>query len=609
VRDELLAYYERELTFLRQKGAEFAEQYPKVASRLLLEPNRCEDPHVERLIEAVALLAARVHLRLDDDFPEITQALLNVVYPHYTRPIPSMSVAEFHLREGKLTTSYRVAKDSTLYSRPVDSQPCTFRTCYDTDVWPMQIREARWTPIDRLDPPLRAPGAVAALKVRIDCWQDVRFAELPLESLRFYLNGEPALVNTLYELLSNNCISIVLRDPRPKFRQRPIELVADALKPVGFEDGEAMLPYSDRSFGAYRILQEYFAFPEKFFFLDLRGMDALRAAGFRDSVEILFLVSPFERPERQESLEAGVGPRTLRMGCTPIVNLFPHTAEPIQLDQTCYEYEVNPDFRHSRSMEVFSIDSVVCTYERTGETAVFEPFFSFRHGSTQKEPTFWQATRRQKGPEKSGASEVSISLVDLSGRPLTLDLDTLTVRCTCSNGDLPSQLPFGEESGDFDLEGGFAVESVVVLRKPTATLRPALGRGAMWRLISHLSLNYLSLVEGGREALQEILRLYQGSSPYLERQIEGIMAVRSERRFARVVGDHGIAYVRGVRVELDLDEEKFVGGGVYLFSSVLEHFLAQYVSMNSFSQLAVTTRQRKEVLREWEPRAGNRILL
>ncbi len=609
MRDELLTYYERELTFLRQKGTEFAEQYPKVASRLLLEPNRCEDPHVERLIEAVALLAARVHLRLDDDFPEITQALLNVVYPHYTRPIPSMSVAEFHLREGKLTTSYRVPRNSNLYSRPVDSQPCTFRTCYDTDVWPMRVREAQWTAPDRLDPPLRAPGAVAALRVRIDCWHDVRFADLPLESLRFYLNGEPALVHTLYELLCNNCVSIVLRDPRPKFRQRPIELVADALKAVGFEDDEAMLPYSERSFGAYRILQEYFAFPERFFFLDLRGMDALRVAGFEDSVEILFLVSAFERPERHEALEAGVGARTVRLGCTPIINLFPHTAEPIQLNQTTYEYAVNPDFRHNRSMEVFSIDNVVCTYERTGETATFEPFFSFRHGSSQKEPTFWQATRRQAGPEKGGLSELSLSLVDLSGRPLTLDLDTLTVRCTCSNGDLPSRLPFGEESGDFDLEGGSAIERVVVLRKPTSTLRPALGRGALWRLISHLSLNYLSLVEGGREALQEILRLYQGSSPYLERQIEGIMAVASERRFARVVGDHGISYVRGVRVELDLDEEKFVGGGVYLFSSVLEHFLAQYVSMNSFSQLAVRTRQRKEMLREWEPRAGNRILL
>jgi len=343
--------------------------------------------------------------------------------------------------------------------------------------------------------------------------------------------------------------------------------------------------------------------------MDLRGLDALRAGGFEDGVEILFLISPFGRAERHEALEAGVSRHTVRMGCTPIINLFPHTAEPIQLDQTRYEYPVNADFRQSRSLEIFSIDNVVCTYQKTGETSVFEPFFSFRHGSSQKEPMFWQATRRQVEAHGTSTSEMYLSLVDLSGRPLTLDLDTLTVRCTCSNGDLPSRLPFGEESSDFDLEGGAAIDRVLVLRKPTSSMRPPVGRGALWRLISHLSLNYLSLVEGGKEALQEILRLYQGSSPHLERQIEGIVGLRSESRFARVVGDHGISYVRGVRVEMDLDEEKFVGGGVFLFSSVLEHFLAQYVSMNSFSQLAVRTRQRKEMLREWDPRSGNRILL
>jgi type VI secretion system protein ImpG len=609
VRDELLGYYERELTYLRQLGGEFAAQYPKVASRLQLEPNRCEDPHVERLIEAVALLAARIHLRLDDDFPEITQALLNVVYPHYTRPIPSMSIAEFHLREGKLTTSFDVPRNATLFSRPVDGLPCTFRTCYQTTVWPMSVVDAQWTSLDRLDPPIKAPGAVAALRVRIDCWSGVRFAALPLDTLRFYLNGEPPLVHSLYELLCNNCRSILLRDPRPKFRQRPIELFPDALRPVGFADEEGLIPYTNRSLAAYRLLQEYFAFPEKFFFLDLRGMDALRAANFQDNVEILFLISPFERADRHEILETGVGARTLRLGCTPIINLFPHSAEPIQMEQTRYEYPVAPDLRHGRTLEVFSVDEVACTYEKTGETVKFEPFFSFRHGSRQKEPTFWNAVRRQSGPDGGDSTQVFLSLVDLTGRPISFDLDTLTMRCTCSNGELPSRLPFGEENGDFDLEGGSAIERIVALRRPTPSLRPAVGRDALWRLISHLSLNYLSLVEGGREALQEILRLYQGSSPQLEQQVEGIAGVRSERRFARVVGEHGISFVRGMRVELELDEDRFVGGGVYLFSSVIEHFLALYVSMNSFSQLAVKTHQRKELLKEWAPRAGNRILL
>jgi len=607
MRDELLVYYERELTYLRQMGAEFAEHYPKVASRLLLEPNRCEDPHVERLIESVALLSSRVHLRLDDDFPEITQALLNVVYPHYTRPIPSMSVAEFRMREASIASVQRIPRHTMLYSRPVDGMPVRFQTCYDTDVWPLRIAEAQWLSIDRLDPPLKAQRAAAVLRLRLDCWQGVSFAQLPLGSLRFYLNGEGALAHSLYELLANNCVSIVLRDPAPKFRQRPVELHPEALRAVGFEDHEGLLPYTHRSFGAYRLLQEYFSLPEKFFFFDLRGLDALRAAGFKSSAEILFLISPFERAERQESLAAGVSAKTIRLGCSPIVNLFPHAAEPIQWDQTQYEYPVVPDFRQSRASEVFSIDDVACTYEKSGETVAFEPFFSFRHGSASKAPTFWSATRRTGGP--NGAGKMWISLVDLAGNPVTLNLDTVIVRCTCTNGDLPANMPVGDESGDFTLEEGAAIDRVVALRKPTPTLRPATGRDALWRLISHLSLNYLSLVEEGREALQDMLRLYQTTSPHLDRQVEGIAALSSARRFARVAGDHGISYVRGVRVQMELDESKFVGGGVYLFASVLEHFLAQYVSMNSFSQLAVRTPQRKEMLREWPPRTGNRILM
>jgi type VI secretion system protein ImpG len=609
VRDELLAYYERELTFLRQMGAEFATQYPKVASRLQLEASRCDDPHVERMIESVALLAGRVHLRLDDDFPEITQALLNIVYPHYTRPIPSISVAEFQLREDKLTTSLKVPRDTVLYSRPVDGMPCKFRSCYDTEIWPVRVAEAQWTSLDRLDPPLKYPGAAAALRVRLQCWPQVKFSGLKLNNLRFYLDGEPALVHSLYELLCNNLRSIVVRDPRPRFRQRNIELSPDALRPLGFSEDEAILPYPSRSFSAYRLLQEYFAFPEKFFFFELSGLEGLNTGGFEQSADLIFIISPFEREDRQQLLELAVSPKTFRLGCSPIVNLFAHTAEPIQLDQTKYEFPVAPDFRHTGALEVFSIDDVSCTYEKSGDTVPFEPFYSFRHSTRAAKPTFWHATRRDAGPHAAGGTEMWMALVDLSGQPITLNLDTLTIRCTCTNGDLPARLPFGDENGDFDLEQESAVEKITAVRAPTAPVRPAVGRDALWRLISHLSLNYLSVVEDGREALQEMLRLYHGSSNYMEQQVDGIVSVKSERKFARVVGDHGISYVRGMRVEMELDESKFVGGGVFLFSAVLEHFLAQYVSMNSFSQLAVRTAQRKEMLREWAPKAGIRILL
>jgi type VI secretion system protein ImpG len=184
------------------------------------------------------------------------------------------------------------------------------------------------------------------------------------------------------------------------------------------------------------------------------------------------------------------------------------------------------------------------------------------------------------------------------------------LRTTCTNRDLPTRLPFGNDSGDFELEGGAAIKRIVALRKPTNAVRPPTGKAALWRLISHLSLNYLSLVEGGREALQEILKLYNFTGEqFSEKQIDGIVDLTSIRHFARLISENGIAFARGTRVEILFDEDQFSGAGVFLFASAIERFLGEYVSLNSFSQLVARTRQRKEVLKEWPPRAGQRILL
>jgi type VI secretion system protein ImpG len=608
MRDDLLDYYERELTFLRQMGAEFAAKYPKVASRLLLEPDRCEDPHVERMVEAFAFLAARVHLKIDDEFPEITEALLGILYPHYIRPVPSMSVVEFHLdpEQGKLTTGLKIPRGSLLYSRPVDGVPCRFRTCYDTTLWPVTVAEAQWRTPDRIQQ-LKAPEAAAVLRAELRCLSDVAFSKLDMGSLRFYLNGESNLTHTLYELLLNNCTGIVLRDPAKP--QRAVRLGPKSLRAAGFAEDEAMLPYSRRSFTGYRLLQEYFAFPEKFLFLEVDGLEQL--AGFDKSVEILFLISEFERADRQQMLELGVSAKTLRPDCAPIVNLFEHTAEPILVDQLRHEYPVVPDVRRRRALEIFSIDEVVSANPRTQEVIRYEPFYSYRHATvSEKKHTFWHATRRASGKRGDEGTDMYLTLVDLEGLAARPGADAVTVRCTCTNRDLPSRLPFGSETGDFELDGTPSVTRIVTLKKPTPTLRPPVGKSALWRLISQLSLNYLSLVSEGKEALQEILRLYNFTdSVYLEKQIQGIRELASRRHFARVVSEGGIAFVRGTKVEVLFDEEQFVGGGVYLFASVLEHFLGRYVSMNSFSQLAARTLQRKEALREWPPRAGEAILL
>jgi len=612
MRDDLLLYYERELTFLRQMGAQFSEKYPKIASRLALEPSKCDDPHVERLLEAFALLAARVHLKIDDEFPEITEALLGIVYPHFLRPVPSMSVVEFQVdpAQAKLTTGLKIARDSMLYSRPVLGSPCKFRTCYDTTVWPVTVSAAEWKTPERLQPPLAASGAAYSLRIELRTAPDLPLPKLGIDRLRFHLAGESSLVHSLYELLCSRLTRIVVRDPASPKTPAAV-LPASALTAVGFEEDQGMLPYPRRSFTGYRLLQEYFAMPEKFFFLDLTGLAAAWNPALKNAAELVFLIADVEGEERRQRLETGTSASTFRLNCAPVINLFPQTAEPILLDQRKYEYPVIPDIRRPASTEVFSVDDAGSLNPETQEIVKYRPFYSYRHesGNGDRE-CFWVASRRPSTRLRDHGSDVFLTLVDSSMRPKLPSADTVTVHTTCTNRDLPARLPFGSEGGDFELETSMPITRIVALRKPTAPLEPPQGKMALWYLISHLSLNYLSLVDEGREALQQILRLYDFTdSAFADKMIDGITGLRSRRHFARVVSEQGISFARGTRVEVELDEEQFVGGGVYLFASVLERFLALYASLNSFTQLVATTKQRKGVLREWSPRAGQKILL
>ncbi len=611
MRDDLLLYYENELNYLRQLGAEFARKYPKIAGRLLLEADKSEDPHVERLIEAFAFLAARVHLKIDDEFPEITEALLSILYPHYIRPVPSMCVVEMHLDALQTAAPQKVPRGAVVNSKPVGGVPCQFRTCFDTTVWPLRVTGGEWTSPDRLNPPVKSADAAAAVRVEFEGPQEMVVGKLGMESLRLFLSGEAGIVHTLYELLCANTVEIMVRDPTPGSRIRPVRLRKENLSPAGFTENESMLPWPLRSFPGYRVLQEYFSFPDKYFFFDVGGLNEALARGFKNRFELIFLLSPFELSERRQVLELGVSTRTFRINTTPIVNLFAQTAEPILLEQRKYEYPVIPDVRRPQATEVFSVDEVLSVNPQSSEILYFEPVYSYRHATLRdKKQTFWLAHRHPSPKAGDEGTEVTLSLVDLSARPVRPDADTLTIRTTCTNRDLPSRLPFGNELGDFDMEGGAAIKRIVALRKPTNPVRPPSGKAALWRLISHLSLNYLSLVEEGKDAFQEILKLYNFTgSTFSEKQVDGIVAVRSKRHFARLISENGITFARGTHIEIEFDEDQYAGAGVYLFASVLEHFLGEYVSLNSFTQMVARTRQRKEVLGEWPPRAGQTILL
>lgn len=628
MKDDLLVYYERELTYLRRMGAEFAARYPKVAARLQLEPTKCEDPHVERLLEGFAFLAARVHHRLDDDLPDVSEALLDVLHPQHVRPIPSLALVELELDPslGALPGGFFVPRGSELRSRPVQGLACRFRTSYDTSIWPLTVSAAEWTSADRAGSGARIGEAAGAFRVELRAFKGIQLGKLALagdegvgaagdpnpglDALRFHLSGDSNVADLVYELLTNNCARVVVRDPdQPSVA--PV-ILEQGVVPVGFNEDELLLPYPRRTLTSYALLQELFVFPQKFSFVELAGLgQALRTLKAGTRAELLFVITPFERTERRRVVEFGVNAGTFRLGCTPIVNLFEQSAEPILLNHRSVDYPVVPDARRRLEIESWCVESVVGITPGEGEPRPIEPLYGFRHGRGDSSGVFWHAIRRRSNWRTDDGTELFISFADLSGRIRAPNAEIASLRVTCYNGELPARLPIGaDERGDFELEMGGPVRRVLCLVKPTVVVQPPLGKPLLWRLISALSLNHLSLVEDGRESLRELLRLHNaGDSAAGERQIQGLADVRSAPSFARVYTDQGLAFVRGKRVDIEFDEENFPGGGMFLFASVLERFLSLHATMNSFVQLTAHSRQRKRPVREWAPRAGNRTLL
>ena len=614
MKEDLLPYYEHELSFVRHMGKEFARQYSKIASRLLLEPDKCDDPHVERLIEAFALLAGRVHHKIDDEFPEITEALLNIHYPHYLRPLPPMTIAQLRLdsEQGKVSGEYRVEAGTEVYASSSLGRDasCSFRTCYPVSLWPLEVRSASAHPAASVRGGSVPGEAFAAIEIGLGCLAGARLAELEIDRLRFYLNGESNIVHILYELLFVNAFRAVVRGVDANGRLFEAPLPAGAIREAGFAKDEGILPYPDRSFLGYRLLQEYFSYPQKFLFFDLCGLSEIDRSRFGESFSILIYLTAFERKQRLQQLTQNVGRETFALGCTPIVNLFGRTAEPIRLTHRRAEYKVVADIHRPNATEIYSIDQVSSYAPYFEKPREFSPFYSTRHAyDADPEQAFWYATRRRSERPGDAGSEVYLTLVDLGFNPALPPVETLTVRVTCTNRDIAGLLPFTGEFGELSMETGSLVR-VRALMAATRTVRPPLRRGLQWRQISHLALNHLSITGDRGEALQEILKLYDFTEdPAIRRQIAGISAVHAKPRFARVISEQGVNFVQGMGVEIEFDEDEYVGAGVFLLAAVLERFLSLYSAINSFSQLTATTRQRKEPLKRWPPRSGQQVLL
>lgn len=619
MREDLLLYYNRELAYMRQLAAEFADDNRAEARRLLIEPDgSCSDPHVERLIEAFALIAARIHHKIDDEFPEVTESLLNVLYPHYLAPIPSLAVAGFALdpEQGKLTTGYYIKPHTYLDTRQERGTRCRFRTCYPVTVWPIEVASAGLNPLgpegtSRL-------WQEASIDINLRCINDTTLSELtagpegsesPIDSLRFYLHGDQGLVYPLYEMIFNRASGVELLPGggRPSGRggAKPLPVPA-ALSQVGFAEDEGILPYTARSFMGYRLLTEYFAFPQKFLFFDVTGLSAAARRGdFGAEFSIRINLNNVGPPPGK------VTASTFQLGCTPVVNLFRKTAEHLDLTNRRHEYPVIVNNRQQAYTEVYSVERVA---SGVIEERVYEPFYSIRHSQGPRAGrTFWYATRRPTRGNIELGTEVNLSFVDLDFDTKLPSEETLAVTVLASNRDLPAEL----NQVGFEMEGAGPLAPVRCLVRPTRTLRLPARRAAHWRLISHLSLNYLSLYsrdgEGATEALREILKLYDyNDSTATHNQIMGITHVTSRLAtgvLSAQAGQRiGTGFARGIRTTVEFDEQMYVGGSVFLFASVLDHFMRMYASVNSFNQLEARSKQRG-LLKRWPVRDSSGAVL
>lgn len=614
--EDFLRYYWEELLYLRRLGASFARTYPKVAARLELEADESPDPHVERLIESFAFLTARIQRNLDNDFPEIAAELLGVLYPHLVDPVPSMTVVRFDVDpdRGKLTSGFPVPRHTPLFVHADGGAICRFRTCFPVTLWPVELTEARFDSPDRFPFLDRAGEVATVLSLSIETRADP-LHELDMDRLRVHLAGDQILAEGLYELLFNNLLGVVVLpdgedgEPDPARRRH---LHPSAVQPVGFAEEEALLPYPPHAQPAYRLIQELFAFPEKYRFMDLVGLDG-HGASERLTMHFLF--------DRLPAPRLTVSPSNFVLGATPAINLFEKTSEPIRMDHRRLEYRLVADRRREKTTEVHSVLSVSSSATppgRRGEGSdgvrEFAPFYAFHHGMERRgQKAYWHARRVLSLYQDVTGTEMLLSFLDLDFKPGHPPVETVFAHTLCTNRALAEQLPAGTE---LQTDQVAPVARIVCLKKPTAQISPPLGGQTLWRLVSHLSLNYLSLSSGEESlrALQEILRLYcTNESPVARQQIAGLAALE-QRRVARQVGwqegagrgDGWRGFCRGLEVTLTFDESLYVGSSAFLFASVLNRFLGLYAPTNSFTQLRIRSLQREGEWKRWPPMVGAR---
>lgn len=630
----LLQHYNLELQHLREMGAEFALQFPKIAARLGMSGLDVADPYVERLLEGVAFLAARVQLKLDAEFPRFTQALLELIHPHYVAPTPAMLVAQLRPDRGEtgLLSGFTVRRGSGLHALAGADSPttCEFHTAQDVTLWPLEVAAASYFTFAP-DLPLNAVRTSrpvrGGLRIRLRTTAGVKASQMALDRLPLYLTGREDVANALYELSLASGLGVLVQGTARQGRWHAW-LPPDTIRPLGFDDEQALLPVTGRGYHGYRLLQEYFAFPQRFRFVELTGLAPVVARADGDELEIVLL---FDRG--QASLEHLVDGSNVALGCTPAVNLFARRLDRIHVSERTHEYQVVADRTRPLDFEVYDVTRVTGHGSGSEGEQEFRPFYA-EYGTDpgdgpptafytlRREPRLVSTAEKRRGPRSSYVgSEVFLSLVDARQAPFSGSLRQLALEARCTNRDLVLQMPVGAGRTDASLDAAAPVEGVRVVSGPSRPFGPLADGALAWRAISHLSLNYLSLVDGGRDhdasALRELLELYAPvGDAVARRQIEGLRSVRAGSivrripppRESRREADRRLAFGRGLEIGLEVDELAFEGGSAFLLGSVLARYFARHVSTNGFTETVLRSSTRGEIHR-WEAQWGERPTL
>jgi type VI secretion system protein ImpG len=616
--ERLLAYYNSELRYVREMGAEFAREFPKIAGRLALDRDAketCPDPYVERLLEGFAFLAGRVHLKLDAEFPRFTQTLLETVYPHYLCPVPSMGVVHFEPdpREPGPEEGFLLERGTALRSQG-DETPCQFRIAHDVRFWPLKISDARY--YTRTISELGLPGSLeakAAILIRVQITADKKFKELKLDRLPFFIRGGDEIPIWIYEQIFARGSHVVVQPPKGQGQFREI-LPGSTIQRVGFLEGEALLPRSPRSFEGYRLLKEYFACPQRFLFFELTGLASAVQQCDGDKLEIIIALRTAE-PKLDNRIDAN----SFALFCTPVINLFPKRLDPILISDRFAEFHIVAERTRPIDYEIFQIQQVVGILAKVNEEQRFEPFYQARDSegllgayyTVHRAPRVLTAKEKKFGAVSSYAgSEVFISLVDAKVAPYKRQLSQLNITALCTNRHLPIQLPISVGDTDLATELYSPVASIRWVAVPTVPIASTAEGDPSWRTINHLSLNYLSLLDAkegdGAVALRDLLKLYVNSNDvFALRQIEGIRSVVATPIVRRVASAGPLTFARGLEIRVIMDEDSFEGSGIFLLGAVLAQFFARYVSINSFTETVIVSQRRGEIMR-WPSLIGRR---